>query len=404
MTSLYTVSREDLYDYRRCPKIVAIKAYRALRTVREIRPAQPRELEPAIIGKIGEAAVRYGLQALPRSVAMEQMSRSIPQVKVNEVLEEIAIQSLRGMEEIRRKLEREYGKVTIIGRGEGRHPDLAGAARPDFIALTEQNSDPIIVETKDTVRTSPTDRFQAMFYNGIAERYGVYLLEERLEGGVGEFSPRSIESKAETVLIYPRLAQFSIVKERFVPDEDTVKDVWKAKELGFKGQAPETECGKKCVHNRLKVNLPEGNMESLPPPPLIFSEGTLESGRDLDVDYQVSYAWRLLPFMVKLILLSQERRDSGLAELRYWLTNTLGISQRATDIVVSPDKRETFVRSKPNAEVLLGSMRSELEPWALILKKRLVISAPSILARATAVYSLPKRSARFVKESWKRWH
>ncbi len=404
MTSLYTVSREDLYDYRRCPKIVAIKAYRALRTVREIRPAQPRELEPAIIGKIGEAAVRYGLQALPRSVAMEQMSRNIPQVKVNEVLEEIAAQSLRGMEEIRRKLEREYGKVTIIGRGEGRHSDLAGTARPDFIALTEQNSDPIIVETKDTTRTSPTDRFQAMFYNGIAERYGVYLLEERLEGGVGEFSPRSIESKAETVLIYPRLAQFSIVKERFVPDEGTVKDVWKAKELGFKGQAPETECGKKCAHNRLKVNLPEGNMEPLPPPPLIFSEGALESGRDLDVDYQVSYAWRLLPIKVKLILLSQERRDSGPAELRYWLTNTLGISQRAADIVVSPDKRETFVRSKPNAEELMGSMRSELEPWARILKKRLAISAPSILARATAVYSLPKRSVRFVKGSWKRWH
>ena len=135
MTTIYTISREDLYDYRRCPKIVAIKAYRAIRSVRENRCSEPRELEPATIGMIGEAAVRLGFQGLPRAVAMQRIAHAIPQVKFNEYLEEIAIQSLKGVEEVRGKLAREYGDITIIGKGEGRHPDLAGKVRPDFVAF-----------------------------------------------------------------------------------------------------------------------------------------------------------------------------------------------------------------------------------------------------------------------------
>ena len=37
VTSIFTVSRADTYDYQRCPKIVAIKTFRATR-VRNTRP------------------------------------------------------------------------------------------------------------------------------------------------------------------------------------------------------------------------------------------------------------------------------------------------------------------------------------------------------------------------------
>ena len=383
---------------------MAIKAYRAIRTVREKRVSQPRELEPAIIGMIGEKAVQLGFAGLPRSTAMRQITRAIPQINLNENLMQIALDSLRGVEQILARLRNEFGEIRVIGRGEGRHPDLAGIVRPDFIAFSERERDPIIVETKDTTRKASTDQFQAMYYNGVADRFGVYLLEQRLEGGDLTISSRLVRSSAKTILIYPRLAQYSTVEEKFVPDEELIKGIWKAKELGFMGRSPETECVANCAHHRLKVNLPEAEMEPLPPPPLIFSEGILQEGGDLDTDYQVSYAWRLLPSQVKLaLLMSNRRRSAGLVDLKGWLMRVVGVDENSADIILDPEKREQFARSRPTGDMLLKSMRNELEPWKDILKKRLEVAAPSILARATSVYSLPSRSDSFVKDAWKRW-
>jgi hypothetical protein len=404
LTSIYTISREDLYDYRRCPKIVAIKAYRALRAVRESKRNVPRELEPATIGMIGEAAVRLGFQGAPRDVAMKQIAQAIPQVKFNEQLEEIASQSLKGVQEVRAKLTEEYGDLAIIGKGEGRHPDFPGKVRPDFIAFKDREKKPIIIETKDTTRMNPTDNFQASLYNGIAERYGLYLIQERLERGVASFSPLTIHGSAEAVLIYPRLAKYVIIRERFAPGIEVVKEIWKAKQLGFKGLMPETECGKKCAHTRLKVKLAEGDMEPAPPLPLIFSNATLETGFSYDVGYQVNYAWRFLPLRVKLaILMSARGAGSGLAGVKEWLTAKLGLEEEAAQIVVNPAKRDAFLHSRPDAENLMKSAGTELESWKSILGRRLAEGSPSVLAIATAIYSLPKNSTGFVRESWNRW-
>jgi hypothetical protein len=411
LTSIYTISREDLYDYRRCPKIVAIKAHRAIEALHHkpspetsAAPA-PRKLEPATIGMIGEAAVQLGFQGVPQALAMQQIARKIPEVNFNQYLEEIASQSLRGVEEVRRKLANEYADVTIIGRGEGRHPDLAGKVRPDFIAFRGQSSNPIVVESKDTMRRSSPDNFQAALYNGIAEKYGLYLIQQRLEGKSRIFSPCTLQGDAETLLIYPRLAEYAILREKFVPDSETIKEIWKAKELGFRGLVPETDCGAKCAHHRLKVKLPQANMEPLPPTPLIFSKGILEAGFNYDISYQATYAWNLLPQTVKLrILFSTQKAVKGLAEIRNWLTKVVGLDEQAADIVVNPIEREVFLRSKPDARSLLKSMESDLEPWKNILKESLVASAPSILALATTLYSLPKQSFQFVREAWDRWH
>ena len=361
---------------------MAIKAYRAIRISREAAQIQQRRIaEPATIGKIGEAAVKLSLQGIPKDEVMKQIAHSIPEVRVNEYLAQIAAQSVEGMDEIRKSLKGAYKAVTIVGRGEGRHPDLAGTAWPDFIALTEPNGTPIIVEAKDSTKTTPAYKFQAMFYNGIAEQFGVYILRERLEGESPKFSPRLIKSAAETILVYPRLATFSVVKEKYIPTLSVIKDVWRAKELGFSGQVPETECRKKCIHNRLKVDLPVGNMEPLPPLPLIFSKGSLEKGLDLDLEYQTEYAWDLLPTRIKLaVLFSRETGLGTLTELKDWLVKNLGITVEAADIVLDHKKRESFLGSKPGADELLELMANELEPWEALLKERIAASGPAILA------------------------
>jgi hypothetical protein len=306
------------------------------------------------------------------------------------------------MDEIRKSLKAAYTDVTIVGRGEGRHPDLAGTARPDFIGLTKANGTPIIVEAKDSAREARSYKFQAMFYNGIAEKHGIYLLQERIEGERARFSTRVLKSAAETVLVYPRLATFSIVKEKYVPTESVVRGTWKAKQLGLSGRVPENMCRPRCPHNRLKANLPEADMEPLPPLPLIFSKGNIENGVDLDLEYQTSYAWDLLPSRIKLALLFSQNAGQ-LSTLRNWLVTNLMISDEAADLVLDYAKRESFLNSKPTSDDLLKLMENELEPWAAILKQRLKSSAPSILARATAVYSLPKDSTRFVANAWGRW-
>jgi len=403
LTSIFTVTREDLYDYGRCPKIVAIKAHRALTAPPSIPLEERRIQEPATIGKIGELAVKLTLEGVPKNETFSRIARAVPEIRINEYLAQVAAESVEGMDEIRRSLKAAYREVKVIGRGEGRHPDLAGTARPDFIGLTQPDGTPIIVEAKDSAKEVRSYRFQAMFYNGIAEKFGIYLLRERLEGEHVRLSPRILKSTAETVLVYPRLATYSIVKEKYVPTEAVLKGVWKAKQLGFSGRVPENDCRKKCPHNRLKVNLPEGNMEPLPPLPLIFSEGTVEGGFDLDLEYQAGYAWDLLPSRIKVAILLAHERRQNLDELRSWLLRNLIISNEAADVVLDNAKRETFLASKPTGDRLIAEMDSELAPWRGILQERLNASASSILARATAVYSLPIDSGRFVKDAWARW-
>jgi hypothetical protein len=155
----------------------------------------------------------------------------------------------------------------------------------------------------------------------------------------------------------------------------------------------------------LKVKLPEGNMEPLPPPPLVFSTGVLEAGFDYDIYYQVGYAWNLLPQIVKLRILFSTAQDAqNLDELRNWLMKNVGVEEEAAELVVDPNKREAFLRTKPDAQRVLKYMESELEPWKKILRKNLVNRAPNILAVGTALYCLPKRSHQFVRGAWDRWH
>ena len=409
MTSIYTISRQDLYDFQRCPKIVAIKSDRALRAIRDRdvtplqAPAKPRILEPAIIGSIGEAAVRLGLSGIPASAAMRQIQSKIPEVNVNSFLSQIAVDSLAGVESVKKKLAKEFGGITIVGRGEGRNPDLVGTVRPDFVAFSGQSGEPIIVETKDTTRQNPTDRFQAMFYNGIAEKYGVYVLEQRVENGRPTLRPETVRSKAQTVLIYPRLSQYSVVNEKFVADQEMITQVWEAKQLGLKGLSPHTKCGKKCPHHRLKAKLPEGSLDPLPPLPLLFSYGIIDAGYDLDEHYQTNYAWKLLPTEIKLAIILGRLSENAAATLNDWLIDTAGLYGETAATIIDAEKREAMLSSKPDAEKLLKQLRGELEPWRDILKNRLAISAPSILGRATSVYSLPRGSRSFVKGAYARW-
>jgi len=404
MTSLYSVTREDFYDYLRCPKIVSIKAYRTLRKEKRAPTPSQRAVEPADIGMIGEAAVQLGFSDVGTAVAMQQISYSIPELNRNQLLKQIAIESLSGVEKIRERLRAEYGEITIIGKGQGRQPDLAGTVLPDRLAFSSESKVPIIVEVKNSRYHGPADEFQAKFYNGVAETSGLYLLEERVEGQVAKLRPRIIHSEAETLLVYPRLGESLTIKEKFVPSAAMVRQVWTAKELGLSGFSIETNCGVDCPHHRLKLDLPEGNIEPLPPLPLVFSKGLVEKDWNLDLEYQVKYGRELLPEALKTALfLHAEKADGKLEEWKDWLVKDGGLDKEAAEIALSFRKRSRFYASKPDATKLTRSMRVVLDQWKRILKKKVRDAAPLLIGKATSVYALPAKSTRLVNNAWKKW-
>jgi hypothetical protein len=137
----------------------------------------------------------------------------------------------------------------------------------------------------------------------------------------------------------------------------------------------------------------------------MFSEGMLESGYNLDTEYQVKYARSLLPESIRRAILSfsQTPAVGGNEKWRDWLIRIGRLDGEAVEIVLDFSKWMKFMRSRPDAQTLLKSMKSELAPWTLILKKRLKIAAPAILGRAASVYPLPEGSSAFVKKARKRW-
>jgi len=67
-TSMLTISRHDIYDYRRCPKIVAIQVYRRTRIPKPQRTvAEKTETPRSIIGRLGEVATELALSRRART-------------------------------------------------------------------------------------------------------------------------------------------------------------------------------------------------------------------------------------------------------------------------------------------------------------------------------------------------
>ena len=249
----------------------------------------------------------------------------------------------------------------------------------------------------------PSDGFQARFYNGMSDAFGLYLLEEHLERGTPNVSPRLVQAEVETILVYPRSASHTVVRDKFVPDRRMIKEVWKAKQLGLKGLLPETDCGNRCVHHRLKLTLPEGNIEPAARLPLIFSEGLVDSGYDLDMNYQTHYARKLLPHGIRWAVLLGRLETTALSRWKEWLVKSVGLASEAADIALDSDRGRAFDRSQPSADTLLKSIRGELKPWQQLHKTRIKEAAPFLMGKATSIYALPKASARFVRDSWNTW-
>jgi hypothetical protein len=159
------LSREDVFDYNRCPKIVAIKAMLAMRAPVATEPLQPSARGgPVAIGRANELAIEAAFSGDQSQLALKALEAKLtgqfsPE-RLSEDLKTIAFKALEGTVAIREKIKQEYGTIRILGKGESRNPLMRSKILPDFVAFAEGVQKAILIESKGVVHKSgPRDVF-----------------------------------------------------------------------------------------------------------------------------------------------------------------------------------------------------------------------------------------------------
>src|SRR3989441_1515716 len=315
--AIFTVSRENIFDYKRCPKIIAIKTYRTTRT-KKLRSEmnEPKIPIPNIIGQIGEAAVRLAFSGNDEdreSFEEDNLAhRKTPEKRIVQLimsrlnlmdkgilmdLEILARKTLEGLKGIRTEIDQTLGPLTIIGRGESRYGTLPTCGYPDYVALTS-NERPVLIEVKNGAKESPgKDQFQASFYNSLGKTVGVVVHETAVDDGVIRPNLQvRLEEDAETLILYPRLHQWRKVTDTVNIEQDDIEEIWGAKQLGIIGRWPTADCGSDCPHTRYGIVLPEDSLDIVARPlPLIFAKGAADLGVEYDFNFIRRYISRTVP-------------------------------------------------------------------------------------------------------------
>jgi len=409
----FTVSREDVYDYFRCPKIVAIKSYRLLHTPPRVAHARMEpEVSASVIGRVGEAAVAAAFSHAAVSAGSPTKLRELlARQAVSEIsrmgaildssTKAIITETIEGLSAVRSFISDEFGEVQVIGRGQCKNGPFPGEALPDFVALSPRQNQPILIEVKNTPKPLKTDHFQAAFYNTVARETGVVVHEERMVGAKLDLTPIAYHNSiADTLLVYPRANHFERVSDTVDVSEDTLKEIWMAKQLGYLGRSPHTDCHTNCPHHRLGVELSEGNIEVAIPLPLVYSKGLTEIGFDLDTNYLSNFFYKSA--------ISTELFDTIFHAWDDPLRKKVIVEKIAvkTQIPIDTVWRMVYPQQRsPDSEKIMRNMAAEVEPWEKILgeKASTKITGPAIQGLATRYFTLPNRSEDFVKRTWKKW-
>jgi len=161
---------------------------------------------------------------------------------LDEATRQIISQTVEGLAAIRGLVIQEFGDVQVIGKGVCKNGPFPGEAQPDFVALSPNQNQPILIEVKNSTNPIKSDHFQATFYNTVARETGVVVHEQRFEKERLNLVPVAYhDSIAVTMLVYPRASRFERISEKVSLGDDALEEMWRAKQLGYMGKSPHME-------------------------------------------------------------------------------------------------------------------------------------------------------------------
>ncbi|MEM2485426.1 MAG: hypothetical protein QXT82_11420 [Candidatus Caldarchaeum sp.] len=329
----FTITWEDVYDFLRCPKILAFKTME-LRLRRLERRKTPR-VQPGVVGKLGEMLAEKVIPSVTRSAkAMDigsslketspslfrEVAERLPYLKkrvklVSEqvlgrplhhssnLVKNIVKRDVVGLVKIASILGEEYGRLKVVGRCDVKWPALPSHAVPDLIFKSERSGSYLVAEVKNVERgASSLDSYQAGFYNTLS-RMGGLVLGRRREGEAFIPRPETLPAeKISTVLLYPRHGLVEEVEKVFRL-KSILKDIWESKQLGLMGFQPEslkknycTKCQWRKFCSNWSNQGPKTRTlsEVATPLPLIYVKGALENGLDVDTYVFRDYVYDII--------------------------------------------------------------------------------------------------------------
>lgn len=292
--SVWKISHDDLYDYVRCPRILAFK-YMGVK-VRVQRHRSPTEVSPYTIGRIGEEAFIHALESrgavnLSKVVQIDEiksamdfedststadaaeneretldriskkvMSSIDPETlsKAKDAINAVIKSSVEGALQLVKDLESRYGKPVVFSKANVRSTILQAQGYPDFIVGFENNRY-VILEVKNAQRPSTTHIAQAGFYMEASKLAGATILMERITENRIELEPIAMSNITDSIVVYPRLKEIRTALEFGLTTEDAL-NIMKIKHLATKGLVPKeanyTYCNK-CQFRNVCKSMPE---------------------------------------------------------------------------------------------------------------------------------------------------
>ena len=324
---VWGVSQWDIYSFVRCPRILAFKVSGVVLKRPVGSKVVGREISTRIVGEVGEEALVEALKAhgvvdlergklessdvpdrdlltseFPRGLAFlterifdrfrKRMQEGF-QTKVGEVLSDLVHSSVEGALSLVDYLRKEYGDPVVFSRGKVVNSLLQAYRYPDFL-IGFKGDKYVIVEVKNSKRTSIRDAVQVGYYFEASKLIGSsILLERRMEDRL-ELLPVDTDRVVDGVVVYPRLNKIR-KREKLDISPSMIVNILKIYHVAKKGLVPldcsSSYCSRCKYRNICESTRPDKivdlNDVVIPVPlPLV---ATLEITENYDVDLDLLF-------------------------------------------------------------------------------------------------------------------
>ncbi|BDC00258.1 CRISPR-associated protein Cas4 [Saccharolobus caldissimus] len=361
---VWKVRADDIYDFMRCPRILAFKYMRV--KLRAQRRSSSTQVSAYTIGRIGEEAFTYALESngvvnltnnavqknetenttadsdimepdiefedrtetvINEKESLDRISKKVissidPETlsKARDAAYTLVKSSVEGAIQLVKDLESKYGRPIVFSKAKVRSTILQAEGYPDFIIGFPDNRY-VIVEVKNTKKVEKSHDVQIGYYIEASKLIGASILMERKVENRIEFEPVATSNIMDGILIYPRLKEIHSVSN-FKLTTEIASNIMKVKYAVIKGLLPKeanfSYCNKCQFRNVCKTEPESKNIEldsiKMPIPFPITAALDISENYDLDLDllFYGSYFRYEVPSRIILKALHQMKSSESM--------------------------------------------------------------------------------------------